>query len=307
VKVSRYNFAHVEEASHNSQVVIYNSRTGAMAALEPDKYADFKKFEENGICIGDTEFVEQLMYCGFLIDDDFDEINHIKASLHASRYNNSVMSLTIAPTMACNFACAYCFENGIDRNEEMSEDTMKRLVNFIEARASHLDELHITWFGGEPLLAVPQLETISRHVIEICKANNVKYTSIVVTNGYLLTQENANKLMDCAVSNVQVTIDGGKELHNSRRPLVDGSGTFERIIQNVSLAKHIIPITIRINVDNENHTCLGEVMNVFNVISIESNNLRRSKNMKILVKPADDAITPMGCVIKLPTICILFW
>jgi uncharacterized protein len=55
------------------------------------------------------------------------------------------------------------------------------------------------------------------------------------------------------IDGVQVTMDGPPDIHNTRRPLYDGSETFNTIIENIKACKGLIPnITIRVNVDQNN-------------------------------------------------------
>ena len=49
---------------------------------------------------------------GYLLPEKVDEKFLIKTNMMMERYNKSLLSLTIAPTMACNFRCVYCFEQG---------------------------------------------------------------------------------------------------------------------------------------------------------------------------------------------------
>ncbi|MCM1236362.1 MAG: hypothetical protein NC124_11505 [Clostridium sp.] len=55
----------------------------------------------------------------------------------------------------------------------------------------------------------------------------------MVTNGYFLTKDVAQKLAKLKVSSLQVTIDGPKHVHDKRRVLAGGEGTFDKIIQKL--------------------------------------------------------------------------
>lgn len=55
----------------------------------------------------------------------------------------------------------------------------------------------------------------------------------MVTNGYCLTQKVSTELYLNGVTIFQVTVDGIADIHNQRRPLKNGQGTFEKIIQNI--------------------------------------------------------------------------
>lgn len=76
------------------------------------------------------------MKCGYLLPAEVDEKFLIKTNMMQGRYNKNLLSLTIAPTMACNFRCIYCFEKGHYGNSLMDGETQIALMNFIK---SHLD------------------------------------------------------------------------------------------------------------------------------------------------------------------------
>ncbi len=76
----------------------------------------------------------------------------------------------------------------------------------------------------------------------------------MVTNGFYLNLLTPNIITELNLSFIQVTIDGPKDNHDSRRPLGNGSGTFDKIIENISIvSRYYNSITIRINVDRSNY------------------------------------------------------
>ena len=108
LKESAYNF--IYDDLGKDQIVFYNSRTGALAVVHEDQYKQYKGFQEKGKEIEDAEFLKNLLKCGYLLPAEVDEKFLIKTNMMQGRYNKNLLSLTIAPTMACNFRCLYCFE-----------------------------------------------------------------------------------------------------------------------------------------------------------------------------------------------------
>lgn len=47
-----------------------------------------------------------------LVEDDKDEFAELLIRNKIERFADSNLTLTIAPTMACNFCCPYCYEKG---------------------------------------------------------------------------------------------------------------------------------------------------------------------------------------------------
>ncbi|KAF6617859.1 MULTISPECIES: radical SAM/SPASM domain-containing protein [Paenibacillus] len=260
MKASQYNFIFNDIIENTDKTVLYNSRTGALAVLEPEYYKQFCELTNNGLAINNDTYLKNLIECGYIVEDNMNEKAYVKVNLLKNRFESSNLMLTIAPTMACNFRCVYCFEKDQYHNKTMSQETAQSIVNFVKTNASKLDTLNVTWYGGEPLIAMKQIVRISEDFLEICKENNIQYTASVITNGYLLNKEKVQTLISCGVNDIQVTVDGPKEVHDLRRPLVSGRGTFDVIMNNLKQIKGMIKIFMRINTDQDNWLNLHEIV-----------------------------------------------
>lgn len=257
MKESKYNFI-LDGKSGNK--IYYNSRTGSLAEVAPEQNKMFMEFIENGTDITDKDFLIKLKYCGYLVEDGFDEKKDIYINLLSSRYETSVLSLTITPTMACNFRCVYCFENGHYGQGKMGMDVEEGICRLAEQESGHIEKLAVTWYGGEPLLAMDVVESLTEKLKDICKKSNTEYTASIVTNGYLLDDIMCGRLLKCDIEDVQITLDGDCETHNGRRPLADGTPSFNRIMDNLALVHGKIAISIRINIDEGNKDKVQDVI-----------------------------------------------
>ena len=259
MKPSNYNFFFPYEAD-DDKVIAYNSFSNALALMEKDKHIIFDRFCKNGDAIEDEEFIGQLKMGSFLIDDDVNELERLRFRMLSSRYNTDYLSLTIAPTADCNFRCSYCYEKDVIKPDYMTEEVQNAIIAMVQNRAKTISHLHVTWYGGEPLMSIDAIENLSKEFIDICDENNITYNANIITNGYLLTEDNVKMLNNLKVTSMQVTIDGGREVHDVRRPFVDGSGTFDTIIQNLIDNKGILPpIGLRINIDKDNLSSAKEM------------------------------------------------
>ena len=162
------------------------------------------------------------------------------------------ISLTICPTMGCNFDCPYCFEN--HKAGKMTQKTQNDVVALAEKMldVAQTKAMSVTWFGGEPLLAPDIIEALSKRLMALCEEKGAKYTASIITNGYLLNQENADMLTKCKVKHAQITLDGVGETHDKTRHLNGGGATFERITDNLRQVKLKFNVAIRHNVHQEN-------------------------------------------------------
>ena len=258
LKASDYNF--IYDDLGKDQIVMYNAFTGALAVVKEKQYKQFTDYLDTGKEIEDKEFLDNALKCGYLVSENVDERFLIKMRMMSGRFNNRILALTIAPTMACNFRCVYCFEQGHYGNELMDEATQNNIIEFVKKRISGIDKLVISWFGGEPLLGMPVIEQMSNRLMDLCLEHNVQYGAGIVTNGYLLTRDIAQKLKECKVQSAQITVDGPKQIHDKRRPLINGKGTYDVIMENLKEIDGLLPVNLRINVDADNFSVANEVV-----------------------------------------------
>lgn len=262
MKPSFYNFFYPFK-EHNNKILAYNALNSSLALMDEDKYELLCDFLENKKHINDKSFVEDLIRGGYLIDDDTDEIAILQLQLLQNRFDSNQMGLTIAVTADCNFRCTYCYEKNNIQNSYMSQEVQDNIIKLVCDEAGNINDLTITWYGGEPLLALNVIKQLSKEIIKICEDNNVNYSAYIVTNGYLLTREIAVELIRLKVEGMQITIDGPEDIHNSRRPLVGGKPTFDKILANIKESISVFPnITIRLNTDIDNVNRVNEIFTV---------------------------------------------
>ena len=261
MKESNYNFFY-QLHNEGDEIVAYNSRTNGLALMNQNQFKTFNDYTKLGTSIEDDTFFSDLQKGGYIVDDSINELELIQLKLLNARYSSKALSLTIAPTLDCNFDCIYCYEKKYRQDAVMSQEIQDKIVQMVKNNAPYIGELQITWYGGEPLLQVEILEDLSRKFIEICKENKINYSANIVTNGYKLDQEIVKKLKSSNVNSIQVTLDGPPEIHNVRRPLVGGQPTFDHILKNVKECSDLINIYLRINIDKENEIKINEIIDI---------------------------------------------
>ena len=262
MKASYYNFFFPYEADEN-KVIAYNSFSNALALMDKPKHDVFHRFVNDGIPIEDEEFVGQLKDGYFLINDEVNELERIRFKMLQSRYSTNFLSLTIAPTADCNFRCTYCYEKDVIKPDYMSDEVENAIINLVEKQAKTISGVSVSWFGGEPLMNLDKVKSISTRLIDLCEKESIGYHASMITNGYLLARETVQVLNTMKVSSLQITLDGCENIHNKRRPLADGSATFEAIIKNLESCIDILPpVGLRINIDKNNLDSGREVWNL---------------------------------------------
>jgi uncharacterized protein len=262
MKRSRYNI--FIDLPRNGIRLAFNSRSLALVEFSLEERALIDQIlDEPGRSDGtDRKYhsiKRTLIEGGFLIDDSIDELNVLKTKNRTARFSGSHhMGLTIAPTLNCNFRCTYCYEQ--HRKGKISLATMKALLGSTEKSIIKGNDLFVTWFGGEPLLALNEMAFLSKGFLAMTRRSSAKYSAYIVTNGFLLDRGTARKLKRWGVTGAQITIDGPKTVHDKRRPLASGKGTFERVFENIKNSWDLLKIDVRINVDKDNIDTAFEVV-----------------------------------------------
>lgn len=247
MKPSFYNFFYA--INEMDQYIAYNSFSNALALLSGDEYATFQRLSLNQPTTVSEDLLEALRKGSFLVDDNVDELSLVRYRMNRARYFSYALGLTIAPTASCNFKCVYCYEKNNMQGGMMSKVAQDNLVKMVRSYAQYVKKLDITWYGGEPLLALDIIESLTAEFVKICDEFSLEYSASIITNGYLLTPDVAKRLTSCRIHSCQITLDGDRDTHNMQRPHKDGSGTFDVIIQNLKASSLLLTnIALRVNV-----------------------------------------------------------
>jgi len=261
MKASRYNIFHKIE---DDTVLAFNSGTGALAEIEPEQVSIVERLLQNPNLAEserDKDILNVLIEGGYLIGDGIDEVARLRSQAKTKRLSSAALSLTIAPTLLCNFDCEYCYER--QSSVIMTESTQAALLEFSERQMSESSQLLLSWYGGEPTLCMPVIERLQSELRLLAEENDVEVQpASIISNGYLLDGETALKLNSLGITEAQITLDGSREIHNKRRKLHDGRGTFDRIVDNLSEISRILDTGIRINVDRDNVQDVREVFEI---------------------------------------------
>lgn len=261
MKESIYNHK-VELDNHKS--ILYNTFSRKYHVYQNDDplfNSVINNINGNEFTIDEFELLKSLVEKGILVKNDTDEIEKIKFIEKSLLFQEKVFNLTIQPTLDCNFRCVYCYEN--HDKTTIDNSTQEKILNLVENKTKKLDKLHVSWFGGEPMMRFDAIKKLTHKMKSICEKNHCEYNANIVTNGYLFNDNIINELKDLNISRFQITIDGNRTTHNLHRPLVNGGGTFDKITENmIKLAKSGFNITFRVNVTEENYSSIVDVLDV---------------------------------------------
>ncbi|MBY4616150.1 radical SAM/SPASM domain-containing protein [Rhizobium redzepovicii] len=250
--LSNYNFF-----THRSNAcVVYNARTGSFVSITNQLAAALQRGDD----IDDAE-LPPLYDAGVLTRGD--ELQEITARYVGNRADNRVLHVTLVPTLGCNRACSYCYQDEYRVDGGMSADVQSATVDFIAAQLDRgkFTELSCTWYGGEPLRckeAVIYLgERLNRLALD--RAIHLKPMRIV-TNGALLSENTARKLSEIGFNLAQISFDALIDDGWSKRGVLKPDRTPSLILRNVIAARNWLDIQIRINLTKENKGDSSEIL-----------------------------------------------
>lgn len=236
---------------------LFNSRMLSLLKIDEDTYTTFSKIRDGVSCpqnvLCDSDY-QKLIHSKILVSEHEDEnyLNMLKYRNMIKSYTSETLALVICPTLACNFACPYCYEKDLPQ-KFIKEEMQDEIIKFINKNEIHYKQININWHGGEPLLAFNTIKRIYQKL-----EDNVKLPIIrtnMVSNGYLLNEDICVFFNKKNLNYLQITIDGNKETHNKTRKLKNGGSSFEKIIENIDMATKLMPnckIGVRTNIGKDN-------------------------------------------------------
>ena len=143
-----------------------------------------------------------------------------------------VKALCLHVAHTCNLNCAYCFASQGKYHGEravMSFEVGKQALDFLIANSGSRRNLEVDFFGGEPLMNFQVVKDLVAYARSIEKEHNKNFRFTLTTNG-LLIDEDVIDFANREMSNVVLSLDGRKEIHDRYRVDYAGNGSWERIV-----------------------------------------------------------------------------
>ena len=143
-----------------------------------------------------------------------------------------VKALCLHIAHTCNLNCSYCFASqGKYQGERglMSLEVGKRALDFLIENSKGRRNLEVDFFGGEPLMNFDVVKELVAYARKREKEAGKNFRFTLTTNGVLIDDDVidfANKEM----SNVVLSLDGRKEVHDRFRVDYNGNGSWEKIV-----------------------------------------------------------------------------
>jgi len=239
--------------------LIYSTRNAAIAEVslgflrriqkgQPISEKDRRLFKRLGILVADPVHERKRML-GFM-----DSMNR------ASRF----LSIKLVMNLHCNLSCRYCFEGNRKGKFYMKQETADVFAEFVKAKlGGEIEEVFITFYGGEPLLSKKLIAYVANKLQNITKSRGVSFSFALQTNGTLLTRETVMELKPLGLAEAYVTVDGPKENHDTFRPYKSGRGSFDTIMKNMQAVCVLTDLQPGGNFTRDNYEKFPELLDYF--------------------------------------------
>jgi len=207
--------------------IIEKYKTNTAEEIIADITARYEGITEADVteCLEDVRALEQ---AGKLFSED-------KYEALAYEYKNNVnvvkaLCLHIAHT--CNLNCSYCFASqGKYQGDRalMTFEVGKQAFDFLIANSGTRRNLEVDFFGGEPLMNWDVVKQLVAYARSVEKEHNKNFRFTLTTNGVLIDDEIID-FLNKEMSNVVLSLDGRKCVHDRFRVDYAGNGSYEKIV-----------------------------------------------------------------------------
>ncbi len=222
----------------NGYNIIIDTCSGGVHAVDEMAYDIIRRFEsesreailktwpDGGECYDE---VAAMKAAGQLFTPDTFED---KAGTLKAKTAGVVKALCLHIAHTCNLNCAYCFASqGKYQGERavMSFEVGKRALDFLIEHSGTRRNLEVDFFGGEPLMNFQVVKDLVAYARSIEKEKNKNFRFTLTTNG-LLIDPDVIAFANREMSNVVLSLDGRREIHDKYRVDYAGNGSFDRIV-----------------------------------------------------------------------------
>ncbi len=218
----------VDEVAYDIIAMFENNDKEAIVSAMAEKYADREDvtIPELEDCY---EQIVELKNCGKLFaPDNFEAMaGHLKA-----KTAGVVKALCLHIAHTCNLNCEYCFASQGKYHGDravMSFEVGKQALDFLIANSGTRRNLEVDFFGGEPLMNFEVVKQLVEYARSVEKEHNKNFRFTLTTNG-LLIDDDVIDFANREMSNVVLSLDGRKEIHDRYRVDYAGNGSWERIV-----------------------------------------------------------------------------
>jgi uncharacterized protein len=268
----------------NGMAVVYNIPFNRIFLLSPDEWSWCmslpKTFDRNSLHSiivsghqhvidesGCVELLRTLYAQNMIVDGSFDETKYILSRHEFSREPRvHITTLTILPTMRCNFNCDYCVlkhHSVIGDLPDIDTGTAEKAIRlFLSQSHDKLSEhKRILFLGGEPLLRFDVIRGLTDYAISLSDEYEIQRPSFAIsTNGYLLNRSMI-EFLSANSFHVALSVDDIPTANSG-----DGSPMkcSRRVLEKISMLNESgHPFAMSITINRNNYRKLSTILDFY--------------------------------------------
>jgi len=154
----------------------------------------------------------------------------------------AVANIAIFLAQRCNLACTYCYgqAGAFGGSGLMRAETARKAVDWLMANSGGTKQVHVGFFGGEPLLNLPALKETVDYAKEQAARHGKEVRFGITTNATLLDEETVAYFKQEKIEAL-VSCDGPAEIHDRQRPFQDGQGSHAAVVAGAQRLRAAFP------------------------------------------------------------------
>jgi len=218
----------VDEVAYNIIAMFEDSGRDEILAAMEEKYADRSDISKEDIAECYAQVVGLKEAGKLFTPDTFEPM----AGQLKQKTAGVVKALCLHVAHTCNLNCSYCFASQGKYHGDravMSYEVGKQALDFLMENSGTRRNLEVDFFGGEPLMNFQVVKDLVAYARSVEKEKGKNFRFTLTTNG-VLVDDDVIQWANRECSNVVLSLDGRKEIHDRFRVDYAGNGSWEKIV-----------------------------------------------------------------------------
>ena len=224
----------------NNEIYLYDANKNKILKLTPQAYHEIYRYLQSSDY--SSECIISLKRKGYLLESNIKKLEHPFTPFVKNLLQSHISNLILQVTQMCNFRCRYCTfaHNGettrTHTSKSMSFNIAKQSIDLLSTHCADSPDVTIGFYGGEPLLNYDIIKKSVEYSKNVIYHKTINFS--MTSNFYMVTDD----MIDFLSTNefdLLISLDGPERIQNNHRRLsADGTGTYQRVIDNVLKIKN---------------------------------------------------------------------
>lgn len=221
---------------------VYDMNKNSVFKTNQQQYESLCKIKSGS---NEVAVLNEFQKKGLLLESPVMKVEHPATQFLEYQLRHCVNSVTFQMSQNCNLRCKYCpysdndiYDNRARANKNIKWGTVQKGIDFLVSNSLDVDNLHIAFYGGEPLIVKELIIRAMKYATEQVSGKRISFG--LTTNATLLDHEFAEAIKNYNIS-ILVSLDGPKEIHDKNRYYADGRGSYDVLYHNIKHIKENIP------------------------------------------------------------------